>query len=296
MTNAKHKVNPGEVVAVMRDVTVTYDGYLTRALNRVNLEFQRGEITAVLGAKGAGKSTALKVLAGRLGATEGTVKIFGRSPRTAKARVGYLPGKVDANRPAGFVERLMGRKKEPPADGRGVARMTQAILGNRDLLVLDDPFAGLEPVELTEAKAFIHDLVARGKTVILSSDSLMDIKDMCERLVILHEGKVQATGTLPELLASSGAIRFLPAVLPNEIVERVLRVLREELFASSPENKSPNPSSEKVSEKEITVERRDAVLTQLGRPKGSVALPPAKADDAIDHEKLHGLTKPPASK
>src|SRR4051812_37659151 len=110
MTNAKSKVNPGEIVAMMRDVTVTYDGYLTRALSRVNLDVRRGEITALLGARGSGKSTALKVLAGRLGPTEGTVKVFGRSPRGAKARVGYLAGKVDANRPVGFVDKLLGRK------------------------------------------------------------------------------------------------------------------------------------------------------------------------------------------
>ena len=174
------------------------------------MEFRRGEVTGVLGTKGAGKSTVLKILAGQLAPTEGTAKVFGRSPRHgSKARVGYLPGKVDPTRPAGFVDRLLGRKKSPPA-GRGVARLAQAMLGNRDLLVLDDPFADLEPAEMAEAKALIRDMVARGKTVILSSDALMDVKDLCERLVILHEGKVQAIGTLAELLAGGGAIRFLP--------------------------------------------------------------------------------------
>src|SRR6185312_7936477 len=103
-----------EVVAVLRDVTMTYDGYQTRALTRVNLDFRRGEVVGVLGAEGAGKSTVLKILAGRLGPSEGTVKVFGRSPRRgSRTRVGYLPGKIDASRPPGFFRRLFAGKKDP---------------------------------------------------------------------------------------------------------------------------------------------------------------------------------------
>ena len=295
MTTAKPKVNPPEIVAILRDVTVTYDGYQTRALNHAGVEFRRGEVTCVLGPKGAGKSTALKVLAGQLVPTEGTVKVFGRSPRRgSKSRIGYLPGKVDLNRPPGFVERLFGRKKKSPIAGRGVARLAQTMLGNRDLLVLDDPFADLEPAEMAEAKAFIRDMVARGKTVILSSDALMDVKDLCERLVILHEGKVQAAGTLAELLSGAGAIRFLPAVLPGDVVERVLRVLREGILVSSSEAKLSGATVESGEANAAGRER----LTRLTRPsEGSKpGASVSTADVAVDHEKLEGLVKPPRPK
>ena len=261
-------------VAALRDVTVTYDGYQTRALSHVNVEFRRGEITGVLGAKGAGKSTAFKILAGQMAPTEGKVKVFDRSPRAgAKARVGYLPGKVDLNRPPGFVDRLLGRKRKASPAGRGIARLAQAMLGNRDLLVLDDPFAELEPAEFAEAKALIRDMASRGKTVVLSSDSLMDVKDLCERFVILHEGKIQASGTLAELLSSASAIRFLPAVLPADIVGRVLAVLREEILKQQ----------EKTSIAVSSI--RPPVNAEPGGQR-------PKKNDAIDYEKLEGLTKP----
>jgi ABC-type multidrug transport system ATPase subunit len=286
MTSATSKLKPTEIAAALRDVTVTYDGYQTRALSRVEVEIRRGEVTGVVGAKGAGTSTLLKVLAGRLRATEGAVKIFGRSPLGGiKARVGFLPGKPDANHPSGFVDRLLGRKKEAPSGARGVARLAQAILGNRDLLVLDDPFADLTPTEFVEAKELIRDQVTRGKTVVLGSSALMDITDVCNRFVILHEGRVQAVGTLSELLAGAGAIRFLPAVLPNEMVERVLDVLREEILSLSNSRSATQPPS--IAEKVQPLPKNEK-LTTPSRSESAKANP----DDSIDHEKLEGLSKP----
>lgn len=290
MKSGEKVLSGREVIAILRDVTVTYDGYLTRALSHVDVEFRRGEVTGVIGAKGAGKSTALKILAGQLAPTEGAVKVFGRSPRgSAKSRVGYLPGKVDLARPAGFVDRLLGRKRKSSPAGGGVSRLAQAMLGNRDLLVLDDPFVDLAPEELREAKAFVRDMVARGKTVILSSDALMDVKDLCERLAILHEGKVQAVGTLAELLAGEGAIRFLPAVLPGEIVERVLGVLREEILTPV---SLAHPVSAKRSDPQTAAVSENQMLAPLARAPGtSSRTAESKADDSIDHGKLEELTK-----
>jgi ABC-type multidrug transport system ATPase subunit len=284
MTSQSAKLHPTEIAATLREVTVTYDGYQTRALSRVAVEIRRGEVTGVLGAKGAGISTLLKVLAGRLRVTEGSVRIFGRSPQgRVKARVGFLPGKPDANRAPGFVDRLLGRKKESPSGARGVARLAQAILGNRDLLVLDDPFADLNPGEVVEAKELIRDQVARGKTVVLGSDVLMDITDVCDRFVILHEGKVQAVGTLSELLAGTGAIRFLPAVLPKAMVERTLAVLRSEILSSS--NSATAMRTTPIAEK--------ASLSKQEKPGAASSSVAAQSTDLIDHEKLEGLMKPP---
>jgi ABC-type multidrug transport system ATPase subunit len=295
---------PREIMATMRDVTMTYDGYQTRALAHVNLDFRRGEVVAVLGAKGAGKSTVLRILAGRLRPTEGIVKVFGSSPRrgSAKARVGYLPGKVDLNQPPGFFSRLFGRKKESSSSARGVTRLTQAILGNRELLILDDPFAGLDPEEMSETKALVRDMAGRGKTVILSSDSLMDVKELAQRIVIFHEGRVQAAGTLAELLASGGAIRFLPAVLPREVVERVLNVLREEIFGEPVPAQTTAPPAKTTSMKTLpavleknatAIPSVDQLLTPLTRPIeiASPASSAPKPNDPIDHEKLEELTK-----
>ena len=273
MSTVNPKLNPGEIIASLRDVTVTYDGYRTRSLSHVNADFLRGEVAAVLGARGAGKSTLLKILAGRVAPTEGSAKVFGRSSKSgsAKTRVGYLPGKMDSNHQPGFFARFFAAKEKSTSSPRGVARLTQAILGNRDLLILDDPFDGLSPAEIAEVKSLVRDMVVRGKTVILGCDSLMDVKELCQRMVILHEGRIQAVGTLAELLSSGGAIRFLPAVLPREMVERVLKVLREEITtqpASAAEIPTPDlPASTSVNQ---------------AKPE---------TDDAIDHGKLEELTK-----
>jgi ABC-2 type transport system ATP-binding protein len=292
---------PREIVATMRDVTMTYDGYQTRALTRVNLDFRRGEVVGVLGGEGAGKSTVLKILAGRLAPSEGVVKVFGRSPRRgSRGRVGYLPGKIDASRPPGLFRRLFGGKKEPSSAGRGVARLAQAILGNRDFLVLDDPFEGLEPAEMSEAKALVRDLAARGKTVILSSGSLMDVRELCQNIVIFHEGKVQAAGALAELLGAGGAIRFLPAVLPRQIVERVLTMLREEILGepvpartAAPTPEASGASSAPPQKTAAIVPHTDRLLTTLTKPAKSAAPAPdaPQTSDPIDHGKLEELTK-----
>jgi ABC-2 type transport system ATP-binding protein len=276
MTESKLKADQVGIIAMMRDVTVTYDGYMTRALARVNLDVRRGEVLGVLGPKGAGKSTVLKILAGRMSPTEGKAKVFGGSPRRggAKARVGYLSEAADSGKPQGFFGRFFGGESASPSTSKGNARLTQAVLGNRDLLVLDEPFAGLDAAEKTEAAGLVRELAGRGKTVIISSDALMDIKDLCHRLVIFHEGKVQAVGTLAELLTMGAAARFLPAILPRETVERVLKVLREEILGGAAVSQtSPAPQ------------------------EGSADIPEeikanAKPNDSIDHEKLEGLARP----
>jgi ABC-2 type transport system ATP-binding protein len=262
-------------------------------------------VVGVLGTKGAGKSTVLKILAGRLRPTEGTAKVFGRSScrGSTKARVGYLPGKTEENRKRGFFARFFGGKSESSSAGRGAARLAQAMVGNRDLLVLDDPFDGLDPAEMAEAKALVRDMIGRGKTVVLSSDSLMEVKELCQYFVIFHEGKVQAAGTLAELLAAGGAIRFLPAVLPRHIVGRVLDVLREEIIgdfapassvAAVPDVNSSNASPAIAEKNAAIVPPAENLLTQLSKPAEDAppALAAPKPDDPVDHGKLEQLTKP----
>lgn len=291
--------NPHEIIATIRDVTVTFDGYMTRALARVNLEVRRGQIFGVLGAEGAGKSTLLRLLAGRLRPTEGSVKVFGRSPRwgSTKARIGYVPGKSEMERPRGFVRRIFRRKAESAQAGAGgMPGLTQAIMGGRDLIILDEPFAEAAPAEKAELKALIRELIGRGKTVIISSDSLADTKDVCERVAVLHEGRIQAVGSLPQLLGAPGALRFLAPVLPPEIAGRIAEILRQELAREIALAK-PLPAAPQGPKQEPgSAPGADEHLTPLTRPTESVQpaeQPGSPAANAIDHEKLEGLTKPP---
>src|SRR6516162_5866616 len=164
---ANRRTDPGEIIATVRDVTMTFDGYLTRALARIDMDVRRGEVLGIVGARGAGKSTLLRILAGRQRPTEGAVKVFGRSPRgSTKARIGYVPGKAESDKPPGFLGRLFGGRKESP----GGAGLTQAVMGGRDLVILDEPFADLGVTEKKELKTLVRELAGSGKTVIITGE------------------------------------------------------------------------------------------------------------------------------
>lgn len=291
------KTDSGEVVAALRDVTVTFDGYVTRALAHVNLEIRRGEILGVLGAKDAGKSTLLQLLAGRLRPAEGAVKVFRRSPRwgAIRSRIGYVPGKSGLDRSRGFLSRIFRRKAGSSPAARGGAGLTQAMMGGRDLVILDEPFDGANPAETLELKSLIQELPARGKTVVLSGDSLTDAKDICNRLVILHDGMIRAAGSLEELLNAPGALRFLAPVLPADIAGRIGKILREELARGSVPHQPSIVPPEKPTEQPHVSPTPDEQLTHLTKPVESAPLPErsSRPESAIDHEKLQELTKSP---
>src|SRR6185369_2873951 len=107
--------------------------------------------------------------------------------------------------------------------------LAQALINDPDLVILDEPTAGLDPIGCREVKDLIVALARRGKTVILSSHLLSDVEDVCDRVVIYYGGKIQAMGTLKELLVRPDTVRITAPVLPRETLERVLDILRREV-------------------------------------------------------------------
>lgn len=289
------RTDSGEIIATMRDVTVTFDGYLTRALSRVGFDVRRGEVFGIVGAKGAGKSTLLRLLAGRMRPTEGKVKVFGRSARrgSVKARIGYVPGKADAEQARGFFSRLFGRKKE--AQNVAGSGLTQAIMGGRDVVILDEPFADLNPTEKKELKALIRELAGRGKTVIIAGETLVDTKDVADRLLVVHEGKILAVGSLRELVNAPNAVRFLAPVLPPEMGERIAKILQREIAVELASTTGVSKVSESPSEQKPkeapTPDEHLAKLAQ-GAEDAAPAGQMPREENSIDHDKLEELTKP----
>lgn len=305
------QLTAGEVVVVMRDVTMTFDGCLTRVLNAVSLNVRRGEVFGLLGPKGSGKSTALKILAGRLRPFDGKVTAFGGSPRRAwnKARIGYLPQNA-GDRSAGWfswIVELLSSKRQPRAalplsTTQRRTLLAQVLAKGPELVLLDEPLAGLDPPNCREMKELIFQLAQRGKTVILAGNSLSEAKDVCNRMAILHRGEIQAVGTIAELLATPDAVRVTGPVLPQTTAERVLKIIREDIGRVTPPEEaelqkragaSPDTRTERSSD-EMAAESVLVNLTKGAAPKSPAECQNPSAD-TVNHDMLAELTKPAAA-
>lgn len=248
-----------------------------RAVDNVSFEVRRGEVFGLLGPNGSGKSTTVKMLLGLLYPTKGVIEVFGRSPRhvATKARIGYLPEESYLYRYLDSRETLefFGNLFQLPSDKRrdrteqllemvglksvqrrvvgefskGMQRrigLAQALINDPDLVILDEPTSGLDPIGCREVKDLILALAQRGKTVILSSHLLADVQDVCDRVVIYYGGKIQAMGTLGELLTERDSVRITTPLLPRPTLDRVLDILRTETSADAVRVDSPTQNLE----------------------------------------------------
>ena len=257
-----------EVIVSVRGLTKVFKDFWNRpkarAVDNVDFDVKRGEVFGLLGPNGSGKSTTVKLLLGLLNPTKGHIEVFGHSPRhvQTKARIGYLPeesylyrylnsretldffgnlfhlDKRDRDNRAEQLLEMVGlsqtRMRAVGEFSKGMQRrigLAQALINDPDLVILDEPTSGLDPIGCREIKDLILALARRGKTVILSSHLLSDVEDVCDRVVIYYGGKVQALGTLKELLATPDTLRITTPVLPRETMERVLEVIRKDVAA-----------------------------------------------------------------
>ena len=255
-----------EVVVAVRGLTKVFKDFWgrpkARAVDGVEFEVRRGEVFGLLGPNGSGKSTTVKMLLGLLYPTRGHIEVFGHSPRhvQTKSRIGYLPEEsylyryLNSRETLDFFGNLFTLpKKDREARteqllemvgltqtrtravgefSKGMQRrigLAQALINDPDLVILDEPTAGLDPIGCREVKDLIVALARRGKTVILSSHLLADVEDVCDRVVVLYGGKVQALGTLRDLLAKPDSIRITTPPLPRETMQRVLELIRRDV-------------------------------------------------------------------
>jgi len=256
----------GEVVVSIRGLTKVFKDFWgrpkARAVDNVDFEVRRGEVFGLLGPNGSGKSTTIKMLLGLLYPTKGHIEVFNHSPRhvATKSRIGYLPEESYLYRYLNSYEtldffgnlfRLPGGERKQRAEqllemvglnqtrtravgefSKGMQRrigLAQALVNDPDLVILDEPTSGLDPLGCREVKDLIRALAQRGKTVILSSHLLTDVEDVCDRVVIYYGGRIQAMGTLKELLAKPDVVRITTPVLARETMERVLELIRKDV-------------------------------------------------------------------
>ncbi len=206
---------------------------MVEAVRGVSFEVRSGEIFGFLGPNGAGKTTTIKCLLGLIFPTQGDVSLFGMpvSLPASRARVGFLPenpylyqyltprevldltgrlaGVSASVRAAQAVELLrrvgLGSVLDRPlrSFSKGMmqrAGLAQALVGDPELLILDEPMTGLDPIGRKEVRDLILEEKARGRTVMFSSHILSDVEMLCDRVAIINRGEMAAYGALSELL------------------------------------------------------------------------------------------------
>jgi ABC-2 type transport system ATP-binding protein len=294
-----------EAVIAVRGLTKVFKDFWGRpkakAVDDVNFEVRRGEVFGLLGPNGSGKSTTVKLLLGLLYPTKGHIEVFGHSPRhvATKSRIGYLPEEsylyryLDSRETLDFFGSLFSLSNAERRDraeqllemvgltqthtravgefSKGMQRrigLAQALINDPDLVILDEPTAGLDPIGCREVKDLILALARRGKTVLLSSHLLADVEDVCDRVVIYYGGKIQAMGTLRELLATPDAIRITTPRLSRETMQKVLDLIRAD--AAEDKIKVDNPTQNLESYFLGVVERaKRSALETSGASSGS---------------------------
>jgi len=294
-----------ETVVAVRGLTKIFKDFWgrpkARAVDSVDFEVRRGEGFGLLGPNGSGKSTTVKLLLGLLNPTKGHIEVFGRSPRhvATKSRIGYLPeesylyrylnsretldffgnlfelSKADRNNRAEQLLEMVGlnqaRLRAVGEFSKGMQRrigLAQALINDPDLVILDEPTSGLDPIGCREVKDLIVALARRGKTVILSSHLLADVEDVCDRVVIYYGGKVQAMGTLRDLLATPDAIRITTPALPRETLERVLEIIRKDVAQDKVQIDTPTQNLESYF-LEVVKKARTAAAETSGATSGA---------------------------
>jgi ABC-2 type transport system ATP-binding protein len=348
----------GETVISVRGLTKVFKDFWNRpkarAVDNVDFDVRRGEVFGLLGPNGSGKSTTVKLLLGLLYPTKGHIEVFGRSPRhvATKSRIGYLPEEsylyrylnsretldffgnlfhLDQGERNDRAEQLLDmvglsqtRMRAVGEFSKGMQRrigLAQALINDPDLVILDEPTSGLDPIGCREIKDLILALARRGKTVILSSHLLSDVEDVCDRVVIYYGGKIQAMGTLKELLAKPDTLRITTPVLPRETMERVLEVIRKDVAADKVRVDNPTQNLESYfldvveKAKQAAAETSgatsgakvaaylragteekpaaDKLLEKLTLPQAAPVTPsaPVKSEPAVDEDRLTALTK-----
>lgn len=203
------------------------------ALDRISFTVNEGEILGFLGPNGAGKTTTMNIITGYISATDGSVKVDGmdilENPQEVKKKIGYLPELpplyydmtvdeylhfaaqikgVEVSKEEETINRIMDTVKILDVRNRLIKNLSkgykqrvglaQAIIGEPEVLILDEPTVGLDPKQIIDIRNLIRDL-GKKHTIILSSHILQEVSAICDRVIIINKGQIVASGTAEEL-------------------------------------------------------------------------------------------------
>lgn len=248
----------------IENLTKTYGDF--KALNHVSLEAENGKILGILGRNGAGKTTTIKSIMGIIEPEEGSITFDGIDIRKAKVSIGYLPEErglyVNAvvkdqllyfamlngmDKKAAFTEikKLLEEFKIPGYLNKKVKTLSKgnkqkiqlisAILHKPQIVILDEPFSGLDPVNIELFKSTVLDLKKSGATILFSSHRMEDVEEMCDRIVMLNKGNVVENNTVQGLINKYSREDVMNIVTSADITELIAE---SGLKLESRENKS----------------------------------------------------------
>jgi len=225
------KANALEIKNLHKSFKSGFLGKKIKVLKGISLDVKKGEIFGYLGPNGAGKTTTLKCILGLLFPDKGTINIFGYGHLStqSKQKTGFLPENpyfydyLTASEFLNFYSKLFHKQKTQNPDAllnlvglkdnsttqlrkfsKGMLQriaLAQALLNDPELVLLDEPLGGLDPIGRKEIRDIILDLKQKGKTVFLSSHILQDIEMICDRVAILVNGSLVNQGRLDELVS-----------------------------------------------------------------------------------------------
>jgi ABC-2 type transport system ATP-binding protein len=251
-----------DVIIETRSLTKVYRDFWgrekVRALKALDLEVRRGEIFGLLGPNGSGKTTTIKLILGLLFPTAGRALVFGRDATdvSKNERIGYLPEEsylyrfLNAEETLDFYGRLFkipravrrqrvadliemvgldwAKRRQLKEYSKGMTRrigLAQALINDPELIVLDEPTTGLDPIGTREMKDLIIKLREEGKTILMCSHLLADVQDVCDRIAILYQGEMKEMGRVDSLLKVRDVTEIRAAGLSAIAQEEIRQVI-----------------------------------------------------------------------
>lgn len=246
-----------------------------QALRGVDLNVRRGEVFGLLGPNGAGKTTLIKILLGILHPTAGSATVLGQpaGSKVARSKIGYLPENVMFPRhhtgigalyfyarlnnvPEADIRRkcpdllklvgLAGRETEPVRKySKGMRQrlgLAQAMMHDPDIMIMDEPTDGLDPLGRSQIRMVIEELRNRGKTIFLNSHILQEVEMVCDRVAILAKGLLRGVGTTRELTAQFHQAMQVSLELIGDS-KRILQEIETLGLKTSSQELSPNTAA-----------------------------------------------------
>ena len=232
-----------------------------RAVEDLDLLIRPGTVFGLLGPNGSGKSTTIKMILGLLYPTRGRLQVVGRSPRDVEVKkyIGYLPEEsylyahlsaretlhffgqlfklptTERRKRVDMLLEMVGLKavaERPVGEfSKGMQRrvgLAQALINDPELIILDEPTSGMDPLGTRDVKELLRTLRARGKTILLSSHQLADVEDVSDELAILYGGRVCREGSANSLLAESEMTQITCPRLSNAAINHVRKTIQSE--------------------------------------------------------------------